>query len=71
MFWVPQSGRMGLGVSILSYAGGVTVGVAADAGLVPDPERLVADFERELKGLMLPASRAGARSARGAHKKSG
>ncbi|TMC14753.1 MAG: wax ester/triacylglycerol synthase family O-acyltransferase [Chloroflexi bacterium] len=57
MFWVPQSGRMGLGVSILSYAGGVMVGIAADAGLVPDPERLVADFERELKGLMMRAER--------------
>jgi diacylglycerol O-acyltransferase len=57
MFWVPQSGRMGLGVSILSYTGGVMVGVAADAGLVPDPERLVANFERELKGLMMPAGR--------------
>lgn len=50
MFWVPQSGRLGLGVSILSYAGEVRVGVAADAGLIPDPESLVqgyaASFER-------------------------
>ncbi|HQR47356.1 MAG TPA: wax ester/triacylglycerol synthase family O-acyltransferase, partial [Thermoanaerobaculia bacterium] len=40
MFWVPQSGRLGLGVSILSYAGGVSLGVATDAGLVPDPEAI-------------------------------
>jgi WS/DGAT/MGAT family acyltransferase len=52
MFWVPMSGHLGLGVSILTYAGGVMVGVAADAGLVPDPERIVAAFERELKLLM-------------------
>jgi diacylglycerol O-acyltransferase / wax synthase len=53
MFWVPMSGHLGLGVSILSYAGGVMVGVAADTGLVPDPERIVAAFERELKLLMV------------------
>ena len=41
MFWVPQSGRLGLGISILSYNGEVMVGVASDAGLVPDPERIV------------------------------
>lgn len=44
MFWVPQSGRLGLGVSILSYSGQVRVGVAADAGLVPDPHRIVDAF---------------------------
>ena len=54
MFWVPMSGHLGLGVSVLSYAGGVMVGVAADAGLVPDPDRLVAAFERELKLLFEP-----------------
>jgi len=44
MFWVPQSGRLGLGVSILSYAGEVRVGIAADAGLIPDPGLLVAEY---------------------------
>jgi WS/DGAT/MGAT family acyltransferase len=48
MFWVPPSGRLGLGVSILSYAGEVMVGVVSDAGLVPDPQRIVAGFEAEL-----------------------
>jgi WS/DGAT/MGAT family acyltransferase len=56
MFWVPMSGHLGLGISILSYAGGVMVGVAGDAGLVPDPGRIVIAFDRELKGLMMPAS---------------
>ncbi|MBK8596588.1 MAG: wax ester/triacylglycerol synthase family O-acyltransferase [Holophagales bacterium] len=51
MFWVPQSGRMGLGVSIFSYDGHVVVGVATDAGLVPDPERIAAFFEEELESL--------------------
>ena len=51
MFWVPQSGHLGLGISILSYAGGVMLGVATDEGLVADPERIVAEFEREFKAL--------------------
>jgi WS/DGAT/MGAT family acyltransferase len=62
MFWVPQSGRMGLGVSILSYAGGVMVGVNADAGLVPDPEAIVEAFEAELAALT--KRRAPARASR-------
>ena len=59
MFWVPQSGRLGLGISILSYAGGVRLGVATDAGLVPDPERIIAEFDREFKALHEKASKAG------------
>ena len=51
MFWVPQSGRLGLGISILSYAGDVLVGVASDAGLVPDPQRIVDEFHVELDRL--------------------
>src|SRR5690606_24312659 len=44
MFWVPQSGRLGLGISIISYAGKVHVGVATDAGLVPDPDQIIDGF---------------------------
>jgi diacylglycerol O-acyltransferase / wax synthase len=51
MFWVPQTGKVSLGVSIFSYAGQVTVGVSVDAGLVPDPHRLVKDFHDELRAL--------------------
>lgn len=51
MFWVPQSGRLGLGVSILSYAGQVRIGIASDAGLVPDPGTLVGYFQEELDAL--------------------
>jgi WS/DGAT/MGAT family acyltransferase len=50
-FWVPQAGRVGLGVSILSYAGQVRLGVGTDAGLVPDPERIVDGFHQELDEL--------------------
>jgi diacylglycerol O-acyltransferase len=52
MFWVPQSGRVGLGISILSYAGEVMVGVASDAGLVPDPQAIVDAFHIEVEALL-------------------
>jgi WS/DGAT/MGAT family acyltransferase len=51
MFWVPMAGRLGLGLSLFSYAGHVTLGVAADAGLVPEPHELLAGFEAELDSL--------------------
>jgi WS/DGAT/MGAT family acyltransferase len=47
MFWVPQSGRMGIGVSIFSYAGEVVIGVGSDARLVPDPDAITAAFAKE------------------------
>ena len=55
MFWVPRSGRLGLGVSIISYAGDVRVGIASDPGLIADPQDLVDSFQRafeELQGLL-------------------
>jgi WS/DGAT/MGAT family acyltransferase len=51
MFWVPRSATLGLGISILSYAGRVTVGIAADERLMPDPEVLLRGFEQELTAL--------------------
>jgi WS/DGAT/MGAT family acyltransferase len=45
MAWVPQSGRVSLGVSIISYNGKVWLGIATDKNLVPDPESFIADFE--------------------------
>ncbi len=52
MFWVPQSGRMGLGMSIFSYAGEVTMGVLTDASLVPDPESIITELHAELAALL-------------------
>ncbi len=51
LVWAPCSGGVSMSVSILSYAGEITVGLMVDAGLVPDPEAIVADFERELESL--------------------
>ena len=50
--WVPQSGGIGMGVSILSYNGRIQFGLITDAGLVPDPERIVARFHDEFEKLM-------------------
>jgi WS/DGAT/MGAT family acyltransferase len=51
--WAPASGQMGLTCSFVSYAGAVRLGVAADALVVPDPERIVAAFEDEARALGL------------------
>ena len=51
MFWVPSPGSLSLGISILSYAGNVLVGVATDAGLIPDPEQIVQGIHTELAAM--------------------
>lgn len=56
-FWVPQAGHLGLGVSILSYDGGVRMGVGTDAGLVPNPGLIVDGFHAEFEALSRAASR--------------
>lgn len=52
MFWVPQSGRMGVGVSIFSYNDTVTLGVATDVGLVDEPEQLIEAFHTEFDEML-------------------
>ncbi len=51
MAWVPQSAGLGMGISILSYNGKVMVGVTTDAGLVPDPEAIIANVAAEFDAL--------------------
>lgn len=53
MFWVPQSGDIGIGVSILSYAGGVQFGVMSDVALCPDPQAIIDGFAPEFERLVL------------------
>jgi WS/DGAT/MGAT family acyltransferase len=53
MFWVPQNGTIGMGLSILSYNGRVHFGLIADARRVPDPEPIVQRFVREFEKLAL------------------
>jgi WS/DGAT/MGAT family acyltransferase len=51
MFWVPASGDIGVGVSILSYGGGVQFGLITDRALCPDPQAIIDRFEPEFEKL--------------------
>lgn len=42
MCWVPQAGSIGLGISIVSYAGQLQFGVVADEAILPAPEQFLA-----------------------------
>jgi WS/DGAT/MGAT family acyltransferase len=52
-FWVPQSGTMGLGVSILTYAGHVYFGMISDRKIVEDPGEVVSRFAPQFEQLLL------------------
>ena len=52
MFWVPASGNIGVGVSILSYAGGVQFGLITDHKLCPEPQQIIDRFEPEFDKLL-------------------
>ena len=52
MFWVPHPARLGVGLSILSYAGKVIVGVRIDEAVSKNPGRLVELFEEEASGML-------------------
>ncbi len=51
LFWVPQSGTVGLGVSILSYGAGVQFGVISDDAVCPDPQAIIDGFAPEFESL--------------------
>lgn len=53
IFWVPASGDVGMGVSIISYAGGVQFGLITDAALCPHPQRIIERFGQEFERLLL------------------
>lgn len=52
MFWVPASGDVGVGVSILSYGGGVQFGLITDEKLCPEPQQIIDRFEPEFEKLL-------------------
>ena len=59
MFWVPQNGNIGLGISILSYNGKVFFGLISDYRLLQEPSAVIERFKKEFDkllylGLMLP-----------------
>jgi diacylglycerol O-acyltransferase / wax synthase len=49
--WPPESGNMGVGVSIISYAGEVIVGLMTDDRLIKDPHRILRDTYEDLTQL--------------------
>ncbi|HPA91688.1 MAG TPA: wax ester/triacylglycerol synthase family O-acyltransferase [Quisquiliibacterium sp.] len=53
MFWVPQSGDIGVGVSIVSYDGGVQFGLITDAAICAEPQRIIREFAPEFERLLL------------------
>jgi WS/DGAT/MGAT family acyltransferase len=55
MFWVPSSGDIGVGVSILSYGGGVQFALITDKKLCPDPQDIIDRFQPEFDKLLLVA----------------
>jgi len=60
MFWVPSAGRLALGVSLLSYADKVWMGLQCDAGLIPDPAGVLDGFAAEVEELLDLRRQAGA-----------
>ena len=53
IFWVPASGDVGVGISILSYGGGVQFGLITDRKLCPHPQQIIDRFEPEFQKLLL------------------
>ena len=56
MGWVPVTGPLGLGLSIVSYAGQLSVGLASDTHLLPDHDRLLALLDDEIGALHTPTA---------------
>ena len=55
MFWVPQSGEIGMGVSLLSFNNRVQLGLITDAALVCEPEEIIEHFQPEFEQLLYHA----------------
>jgi diacylglycerol O-acyltransferase / wax synthase len=51
MFWVPQSGSIGIGMSILSYAGTVQFGITVDKAIHADPDAVMGYFRESFEAL--------------------
>lgn len=51
MFWVPQNGTIGMGISILSYNGQVEFGLIVDKKSVPQPHHVIVRFPEQFARL--------------------
>lgn len=56
LVWAPVSGDVALGVTLLSYAGSMRMGVSSDARVVADPEGIVAAFEGVIERTLAPGA---------------
>ncbi len=52
LFWVPTSGPVGVGLSLISYAGDLLIGIIVDAKLMPDVEHFRELLDEELVGIV-------------------
>lgn len=66
LFWVPQSGNIGVGVSVLTYNGRIHFGVIADRNLIAEPQRITREFEKQIRVLAGPVPRLAGAGPRGA-----
>jgi WS/DGAT/MGAT family acyltransferase len=62
MAWVPQAGRVSLGVSIISYNDKVFLGVISDEGLIPDPDAVLEGFYEDYRKLLQLAQKCEAKT---------
>lgn len=69
LFWVPQTGDIGLGVSILSYDGHFRIGIISDANVLPRPEHVISRVEAEFDRLPALARVLGASAGDDEHKR--
>jgi len=53
MFWVPSNYNIGVGLSILSYAGNIRIGVSTDVNLCDRPQDIVDAFGDEFNRLFV------------------
>jgi len=52
MFWVPQSGNIGIGMSIFSYAGTVQFGITIDRNIKANPTDVMGHFRNSFAELL-------------------
>jgi diacylglycerol O-acyltransferase len=57
VFWPPQAGGIGVGLSLFSYQRRVSVGISADQALLARPARWLELFQDELAAMLSPPSR--------------
>jgi len=51
VFWVPQTGPLGIGISIISYNNRVCLGIVTDEHIVDDPDFIIKGYHQEFKAL--------------------